>query len=50
MAAISLFGDTNMAAVTSCEIQELLKLDHLQDLTGLLAKTIDKLGEKTLEL
>ena len=24
MAAISLFGDTNMAAVTSCEIQELL--------------------------
>ena len=24
MAAISFFGDTNMAAVTSCEIQELV--------------------------
>ena len=28
MAAISLFGDTNMAAVTSCEIQELASNDH----------------------
>ena len=28
MAAISLFGDTNMAAVTSCEIQEVPRLSR----------------------
>ena len=28
MAAVSLFGDTNMGAVTSCEIQELSSFDQ----------------------